>query len=107
MANSDFFFCKDCADKIKNAFDFKRLWLNTEENLRSYSKLDEMNNIDVKPVVTTTTDTDDSFCENGITCRLCKYVIDGNALPLSKLFINSIQESFNYHIPEMVRRVLF
>lgn len=89
--------CKECEEKIKNAFDFKSFVINNESSVPSGSEV-KAENGDIP-----STSTGETSAEK-TRCHLCKkFVTVISVISLPKLLKDDIMmEVFQGHLPEMV-----
>lgn len=101
-----------CDQKIRHAYAFKTVCLNTEEHLLPLYRSDSVqsshseqtsNEEQIDASVSNTLNNEELDANVSI-CRLCKYVLDGlEVFPLNKMLeFETIKEIFQKHIPELV-----
>lgn len=102
--------CKECEEKIENAFDFKSCLVNTESCLVPYVSEDKTQKVNLRIIVekdSPSTNTGECSAEKEV-CRLCKNFVDTiSVISLPKILKDDgMMEIFQVHIPEMVSFIL-
>lgn len=101
-ANQDSIICLDCSNKLREAFDFKTMCIETEDMLVPFTDTQNGNELDVAKVFTT--DISKDTPEEMNFCRLCRNLNEVKSMVSFIKFLEDpkIMGLFERHIPEMV-----